>query len=45
MIVFAMVLVGLLALGVAVMWGLRRWTLDEVELEARLRLPGTQPAT
>jgi len=42
MIVFGMVLVGLLAVGVAVMWGLRRWTLDEVELEARLRLPETQ---
>lgn len=45
MVVIVMLIIGLVAVGVAVMWGLRRWTLDEVELEARLRLPGTHKLT
>lgn len=45
MVVFVMLIIALVAVGVAVLWGLRRWTLDEVGLEARLRLPETHKLT
>jgi hypothetical protein len=41
MIVMGMLLVGALMLAVALMLALRRWTLDDVRTEARLRQPGT----
>lgn len=41
MIVIAMLLVGLLVLGLVAMLALRRWTLDEARTEKRLSLPAT----
>lgn len=41
MIVFALLIVGVLVLGLIVALGLRRWTLDEGEVEARLHDPTT----
>ena len=45
MIVFGMLLVGVVALSVALMWAMRRWTLDEARTEARLHQPGAHTVT